>query len=283
MIPQVEYAPVPADLQNTFATLHRCTLNAGARFRIPAILGQVWLTTAPLWWAAPASTAPALLPTVSLVGFTSAAFDVVPEADGMLYGCGLWPLGWAEVVRQDAGVLSDCAVPASGVWPQACGAWQRDTPQAAADEGWAALEAFARHLIATRRPSPDAGRIAAIDAWLNSSEEADALCKALGVSPRQVARITCRTHGGPPRLIAGKWRALRAAAELGLAGNDGGAVWARYADQSHFIREFRRFIGSTPGVFSEDEANVGRRVVADPWHVSSDHPLALYHGGREGA
>lgn len=271
----VTYRAVPPALAEWFATLHRGEFPAGVRVRMPALLGQVWLSTVPLWWVAPRRSSPVRMPTVAVIGPTTAAFEIILERPGHLLGCGLWPLGWAELVGRNAAALSDTAVDASEIWPEPSGTLAIDGA-AEREQGWLAIERFAAELGAQAVRTPDRARIAAIDAWLATGQDIGDLCTRLGRSPRQVARITCRTHGGPPRLIAAKWRTLRAAAELGLT-DPVGAWWSdRFADQSHLIREFRRFIGETPRGFSGRQDGVQRRVVADPWHLESDHPLALF-------
>jgi AraC-like DNA-binding protein len=88
-----------------------------------------------------------------------------------------------------------------------------------------------------------------IDAWLADSPSPDleALIAATGLSQRQVERRCNMLYGAPPKVLARKYRALRAASALasGTASLDGLLVDGFY-DQSHLIREMKRFTGMTP-------------------------------------
>lgn len=275
MIEGVAYRPVPAGLERWFATLHRGEFVPGRRVAIPALLGQIWFCSVPIWWRAPGRDEPTLLPTVAMLGPTTAAIEIMVERPGFLLGCGLWPLGWAELVQRHAATHADTAIDAARLWPEACAALAA-AGGGGGEDAWRALDGFAAALAAQARPSPDRDRIAVIDAWLATAGDVASLRRQLACCPRHTARITRRTHGGSPRLIAAKWRVLKAASELGHA-SPTGAWWSdRFADQSHFIREFRRFIGETPKGFSRSPEGIPQRVVADAWHLESDHPLALY-------
>ncbi len=268
--------PVPAALQRYYAALHRAELRAKQPGTVPAILGQVWFTTKPFWWLPSKSRTPKRLPPSALVGFTSRCFEIVAEEDSCLYVFGFWPLGWAELVRRPAADFVDLATDAATVWPEICNRWHHFSGDADG-EGWPEPLSEAPHSLASgAQTSPDLHRISLIDNRLNSDGTPAELADLLNLSTRQVERVTARTHGGSPRLLAGKWRALRAASEMELAGTDKADTWARYADQSHLIREFRRFIDTTPKPFYADQS-LAKRIVTDAWHLESEHPLALTH------
>jgi AraC-like DNA-binding protein len=68
------------------------------------------------------------------------------------------------------------------------------------------------------------------------------------LSPRQLARITNKLYGAPPKLLARKYRALRCSARIALDHESWQALCddGSFYDQSHFIREIKHFIGMTP-------------------------------------
>lgn len=71
----------------------------------------------------------------------------------------------------------------------------------------------------------------------------------LSYCPRQVQRLVERYYGLPPRALARKYRALRAAAFLSLPhlSEEAEAELAEaFHDQSHMTREIRLFVGRTP-------------------------------------
>ena len=109
-------------------------------------------------------------------------------------------------------------------------------------------EAFVRRLIA--RSGGEAVRFAAqVDAWLadNPSPALEVLEAATGLSRRQVERRCNALYGAPPKLLARKYRALRAAVALVQDGESVDDLLARgFYDQSHLIREIKHFTGCTP-------------------------------------
>ena len=89
----------------------------------------------------------------------------------------------------------------------------------------------------------------AIDAWINASAspEVDDLVSATGLSRRQVERRTKALYGVPPKLLARKYRALRAAVTLASGAAIGEALAeGGFYDQSHLNREIKQFAGLTP-------------------------------------
>ncbi len=91
--------------------------------------------------------------------------------------------------------------------------------------------------------------ISIVDDWLlsNTDPDIEALAKSTGLSSRQLERTTKRYYGMPPKKLARKYRALRAAQGLahGDSLDDMGLGLAFY-DQSHLIREIKAFTGLTP-------------------------------------
>jgi len=88
-----------------------------------------------------------------------------------------------------------------------------------------------------------------VDAWLedSASPELDDLIARTGLSRRQVERKCNAIYGAPPKLLARKFRALRAA--VAMRGHDlsfDDAVGRGFYDQSHLIREVKQFTGLTP-------------------------------------
>lgn len=73
----------------------------------------------------------------------------------------------------------------------------------------------------------------------------------LGLSTRQLERLTARHFGHSPKLVLRRSRFLdMATAMRGLSDPSAELLAAlRYFDQSHKTREFKRFIGMTPAEF----------------------------------
>lgn len=120
---------------------------------------------------------------------------------------------------------------------------------------WPALEQLIEQACAAswRAPTP---HFHVVDGWINGSANPSVphLASALGLSPRQAGRIVSAAYGFAPKILAMRRRA-RVAAES-LVGGEAGAdptIYDAFYDQSHLIREFRRFIGSTPAQLARGE------------------------------
>jgi methylphosphotriester-DNA--protein-cysteine methyltransferase len=87
--------------------------------------------------------------------------------------------------------------------------------------------------------------------WLGTSlnPPVDALFEDAPYSRRQVERLVHRYFGFPPRGLARKYRAIRAAnllVQTDLSGELEAEIACAFVDQPHMIREIRRFCGHTP-------------------------------------
>ena len=83
------------------------------------------------------------------------------------------------------------------------------------------------------------------------------------MSPRQIERLAKRIYGAPPKLLARKYRVLRVASLIGQSGMPWPeAAGETFYDQSHFIREFKQFIGVTQQRFQRDPPPLTRLTMA---------------------
>ena len=99
--------------------------------------------------------------------------------------------------------------------------------------------------------------IAATARWLSESFNPDVarLASMSDYSGRQVQRLVERFFGLPPRALARKYRALRAAALLSapqLSLEDEADIAEAFFDQSHMIREITHFVGRTPARLGDE-------------------------------
>lgn len=118
----------------------------------------------------------------------------------------------------------------------------------------AAIEAHVRKLISQRKPvAPDAAMqqfelIARNDSTILIRDAAD----RIGLTARQMERRCNAAFGMSPKTVLRRARFLdMASAMRGLSAPSEEQLAAlRYYDQSHLNREFRHFIGMTPGQFA---------------------------------
>lgn len=193
---------------------------------------------------------------VGLMTPLSRATPIVVDGPFHAFGAALTPVGWAALTKLNAGTYRDRLLPAGSVLG----------PE---------IDALGQHLIAAYRDGSMTGRecalavgdyvaghtkpinprhlelIAATGRWLGASfnPELSDLAGVAGYSGRQVQRLVERYFGLPPRALARKYRALRAAALLSapqLSMEDEAEISAAFFDQSHMIREITHFVGRTP-------------------------------------
>ncbi len=185
-----------------------------------------------------------------VIGPTGGAIRVRAAGPIELIGMGLQPAGWAALLRVDASVMLDRVFDAAQLFgePWCASSFARlraaDGTDAKVAEAIAIIRAMLdRHDIVAL----DFAR--AIDGWLAGSASAavDDLVAASGLSRRQVERRTKALYGVPPKTLARKYRALRAAVTLASGSAIGEALVAGgFYDQSHLNREIKQFAGLTP-------------------------------------
>lgn len=202
-----------------------------------------------------------ITPATCLLGPTNGATHF--EVDGPMHvlGVSILPLGWAALGVPDASTMADDVLDLAAHFGDA---WQQmlvdlraiDDVEAAAEKLWDFLRPRVRPVSPAERTFVDA-----VDAWLadERSPRVTVLEEETGLSARQVARLCNRFYGAPPKFLSRKYRALRCALILALEHRDWQEVAdGAFYDQSHFIREFRHFIGLTPSQLRDNASLVMR-------------------------
>ncbi len=187
------------------------------------------------------------------------------EVDGPFHSAGaaLSPLGWAALTGLHAGEHGNRLYPASdwlgeeiaelGIRVSAAYNAGTMTGQGCADE----LSEFIRtHLKPVNARHREL--IRQVSRWVSEAIDPDVsvLMQKVAYSERQTQRLTERYFGLPPRALARKYRALRAAALLSLpmlSDEMEAQIGEAFYDQSHMIREIRLFAGRTPARLSDKE------------------------------
>lgn len=186
---------------------------------------------------------------VSLTGPTSGSVRGISHGPIHIVGAGLMPTAWQMMVGRDADAYLDRCVDARSVFGNVVDTlWANIAAAPDPDARFAVLAAFIATV--TQPADPQHVRfISLVDAWLteNADPHVDALVTASGLGIRSLERLTKRYYGMPPKTLARKYRALRAASTL-ARGEDLAAIGMEHSfyDQSHLIRELKRFAGLTP-------------------------------------
>jgi AraC-like DNA-binding protein len=187
---------------------------------------------------------------VTIVGPTTQSYETTAEGNMNIFGWGLTPAGWAALMGSQAGKWADRAFDARIIFGDSILELHREIKASTNLLEQAAIAKAASAKIFKNAQTAPFEFTTLVDNWLirNIDPVVDELAVASGLSIRQLERMTKRFYGMPPKKLARKYRALRAAHALAngdrLDENNMGVV---FHDQSHLIREVKQFTGLTPG------------------------------------
>lgn len=186
----------------------------------------------------------------NIIGPTSGTMRAVQHGPTSIFGFGLLPAGWAALMGPGADKLTDQAMDAADLLGPWIGEVADALEQAPDDAGRLKLgHQLVRDLLADAEKAP-MWLIRLVDEWLTSSPSpkvADLVASAK-ISLRSLERMTKIYYGLSPRMLSRKYRAVRAASLLARGESlDSTELANAFYDQSHLIREMKRFAGSTPG------------------------------------
>lgn len=212
-----------------------------------------------------------------LVGPTTGAFRARAVGPIELFGAGLTPAGWAALVGSDASGMINRAIDLADLFGSAA---QDAIGQLAAAPDLEAkricCEAILGRLMRTRRDRLLAF-VRQVDAWLCSdgSPDVETLVAAIGLSRRQVERKCRALYGAAPKLLARKYRALRAAVALAAEHvSIDQAIGMGFYDQPHMNREIKQFTGITPGQMRTDPGLLAQLTIAQRYALGGlVHPI----------
>ncbi|MEM7568493.1 MAG: helix-turn-helix domain-containing protein [Pseudomonadota bacterium] len=210
-------------------------------------------------------------PRACLFGFTNAPFRVRVAGKAVLFGAGLKPLGWQALVPLPANRLSDKAQDCTAIWPHKTRLIESiRAGLAGASSGKEMTAAVDEMLLDLKMPVPPVTQkmLTYLEATLADQTDVpitrvDELAEEMGLSVRQVERWTNQLYGCSPKLLLRKHRFLTMLARHGGCG--AGDAWIEAADetfydQSHFIREYKRFTGRSPGQYARQPASLQHAV-----------------------
>lgn len=203
-------------------------------------------------------------PAHHVVGPTSGAMRVVAEGPVHVFGAGITPSGWAAITGASASAFLNHVIDAHELLGRAIDDAAEALRRA---DGTAEMVEIVEAMIAglVARARRQSNFVAQVDAWLahSHSPQIDDLVAATGLSRRQVERRCNALYGAPPKLLARKYRALKAAVALAAHEADASALIERgFYDQSHFIREVKQFTGLTPVQLREQPNLLAQLTIA---------------------
>ncbi|MES2337246.1 MAG: helix-turn-helix domain-containing protein [Pseudomonadota bacterium] len=192
------------------------------------------------------------LPTATLMGPTSRAMPVTSNGGGAIVA-DISPLGWGRLFRQPAARFADRVVPLDTVMPAAVFAnllSELNYPACVPDTKMI-LDRFFTEVLAygyDDEPLVDAVMTAIMD---DDLVDATSVARRVGIDRRQLLTLSHRYFGFPTTTLLLRARFLKAMLPLmdTTSGADVRTIPPRYHDASHFNRDARRFLGTTPRRF----------------------------------
>lgn len=189
-----------------------------------------------------------------IVGVMHGRFTRTLEGTGRVIGTKFRPGAFRAFVDRPVVSFSDRRWPVQSVFgPEAArldDALTHDDDLASA----AIVESFLRSLHPVATPAMElAGRIAARIAEDRDLKRVDQLVDEFGMNARQLQRLFREHVGVTPKWVIQRYRLIEAAERLAAEpANDFArlALDLGYADQAHFIRDFRRLVGRPPGGYA---------------------------------
>ncbi|WP_298813642.1 helix-turn-helix domain-containing protein [uncultured Sphingomonas sp.] len=194
------------------------------------------------------------LPVAALYGTTTRAMQTTTHG-GITVGLGITPLGWSRLFPISAEKVRDQVVPLASLMPApAVDALVADLRGAdLTTELTTILDSFLRARLLPPTPNEDA--IRGLTNLINDEriEDIASASEQLGLTPAALRRLSIRFFGYPPKLLLVRARFMRSLVRMMLAGGDADytGIAPTYFDKSHFLRDARRFLDTTPRRFMQ--------------------------------
>lgn len=188
------------------------------------------------------------------------------ETDGgAIVGIGLTPLGWLKLIDDDAAPYANRVVDLGNLLGVS-GLALIDDLKNASEQSWiATLSALLQSRV--KEVLREEGQVRAIHRALiaDGHNSATLLEQATQLTERTLFRVCIRAFGFPPKRLLRRQRFLRALDSIGQEQTQslGELLGDQYFDQSHFIREFRRYMGMTPTNYFRSPREALRRAAAE--------------------
>jgi AraC-like DNA-binding protein len=203
------------------------------------------------------------MPDIYILGPTTGSSNLSCDGASEAIGVGLMPHGWAALVPMDASAAANRLFDAKDLFGNiVVEVHEKLRATQDFDARVAIFEEMLGTLMQRQQPVYQAF-VDQVNIWLASAAAPDIedLIALTGLSLRQVQRSCNRYFGSPPKELARKYRALRAAVAITHGDPDLDDLLVEgFYDQSHVIREIKHFTGMTPRTFAEHPTELNREI-----------------------
>lgn len=190
-----------------------------------------------------------------LAGVPTGRFTRRLEGRGRVLGTKFRPGGFRPFFGRAVSALTDRTLPLDEIFGPP-GAELETRALACADprDGFEIVQRFLLELDPVPDPAVElVGRIAERAATDHDITRVDQMVKAFGLGARKLQRLFDEYVGVTPKWIIQRYRLHEAAERIAAGTTTDGATLAQelgYADQAHFIRDFKKLVGSSPAEYA---------------------------------
>lgn len=194
---------------------------------------------------------------VLLFGSNSRPFKVRCRGSFEVIGVAIRPVGWFSLFDQPAHLFTDRMVALGDAWGEDSKRLYTAVQAAEGDDDQviAAIEEVLLARVAARPKAHSDPQMLAFEqiARYDSTRKIGEVCAEIGIAQHALERHCRATFGMTPKRVLRRSRFLDMASVMrGLfTPDDEVLAELRYSDQSHLNKEFREFIGMTPGQFMQ--------------------------------
>lgn len=191
---------------------------------------------------------------LTVCGVGTERFRYTYRGRGRVFGVKFRPGAFRPFLGRSVGDITSTVRPAAELWGPAAVTLAAEMADAAGVEE---LIALAESFLLARLPPPDpqvelVGRITAALLHDRSITRVEDVTARFGLSARTLQRLFANYVGVSPKWVLSRYRLHEAAEVLAREHRPWAevAVELGYFDQSHFIRDFTRAIGTTPAIYA---------------------------------
>ena len=198
-----------------------------------------------------------------LTGPSTGAMHFDVKGPFRMLGVGILPAGWSALTSRSAADYTDKSVPARDVFTAEV---DKNLDLLRRCKDVQEMTAWADQVFRLLKPriKPEVAAFTKmVDDWLESelNPPVKSLMEQAQQSSRQVLRTVNKLYGMPPKFLARKYRALRAARAYAEHNQEEIlALEEAFYDQSHMIREIKLFAGTTPTRLRVEEGEVAQLI-----------------------
>ena len=187
-------------------------------------------------------------------GIRRGKFSTVLKGEGGVFGTKFRPGGFYPFLQHPVALLVNKTVTLKSLWgSDGVALGKAVLAEKGLDQRIALVEDFLRHRQPERDPNVGlATRIVEAIAADRKILRVDDVATITGLSPRTLQRLFARYVGVSPKWVIQRYRLHEAATQLerGPASQSALALELGYADQAHFVKDFKTMVGTSPAAYA---------------------------------